>query len=121
MRLLLFLMFLPINVIGEEYVCQLEYSDNPSNRHFVSYIRTEDGFRSESGNTLLPNYEYQPSEVQENETTILLSRVYNFESRLTMIDKKTPRVTQGWIYTDPEKSIDDYSRGLQHGNCVVKE
>ena len=120
MRLLLFLMFLPINVIGEEYVCQLEYSDNPSNRHFVSYIRTEDGFRSESGNTLLPNYEYQPSEVQENETTILLSRVYNFESRLTMIDKETPRVTQGWIYTDPEKSKDDYSRGLQHGNCVVK-
>lgn len=121
MKRLLFLMFLPVNVTGEEYVCQLEYSDQPSKRNFVSYIRTEDGFRSESGNTLLPNYEYQPSEVQENETTILLSRVYNFESRLTMIDKDTPRVTQGWIFTDPEKSKDDYLRGLQHGNCVVKE
>jgi hypothetical protein len=121
MRLVLVLLFLSFNVTGEEYVCQLEYSDNPSYRNFVSYIRTENGFRSESGNMLLPNYEYQPSEVQENETTILLSRVNNFESRLTMIDKNTPRVTQEWMYTDPEKSEDDLLRGLKHGNCVVKE
>ena len=120
MRLVLFLLFLSFNVIGEEYVCQLEYSDDPSNRHFVSYIRTDDGFRSESDNKFLPSYEYQSSEVQENETTILLSRVHNFVSRLTMIDKDTPRVTQEWMYTDPEKSEDDLLRGLQHGNCVIK-